>query len=347
VNALCFGTSCGVVVLEETRKHSWTIRTTGIENWDTREVAVDQRVPGRIFAGTRGDGVWLSENFGRTWSKPGYNKPGPGKVQCLTISPHDPEIVYAGTEPVGLWMTCDSGKNWSWVASVRDEPSIQGMGYPVPTVEPHVRDVVVNPVNPNIMYLALQVGYMLKTIDGGHSWQLLDNGLDEDVHTILIDPQNSDHLIVATGGDGGREGRAPGRSLYASYNEGENWNPIGMEFEEEYSVPLVMHPEDPKVMYCGIAHGNPSLWSRPSGAEARVIKTDDGGLTWKPVRIDSVDLAMDFPSCIAFDPENHDTLYVASRKGGIFSSENSGMDWLQLDVVIPTVDIWDMKILSY
>ena len=56
---------------------------------------------------------------------------------------------------------------------------------------------------------------MLKATDGGSTWRRLDNGLDEDVHAVITDPS---HLYISTDGEGMRPGKAPGRSLYRSFD---------------------------------------------------------------------------------------------------------------------------------
>jgi hypothetical protein len=76
------------------------------------EVAVSPAAPNKVFAGTRGDGVWLSEDFGATWTKPCYGKRGPGKVRCLTIDPVDSNTLYGGTEPIDVFVSRDAAKSW-------------------------------------------------------------------------------------------------------------------------------------------------------------------------------------------------------------------------------------------
>jgi len=66
-------------------------------------------------------------------------------------------------------------------------------------VEPHVREITFDLGNPKILYAALQVGFMLKSTDGGATWKLLDRGLDADVHAIAIDPDNSNRIFIASG----------------------------------------------------------------------------------------------------------------------------------------------------
>ena len=67
---LYMGTSKGVVTYKSQDGRSWKLENQGLQNWEIPKVAVDPSAPNRIFAGTRGDGVWLSEDFGKSWKKP-------------------------------------------------------------------------------------------------------------------------------------------------------------------------------------------------------------------------------------------------------------------------------------
>ena len=52
-------------------------------------MSAPDKIADKVFAGTRGDGVWVSEDFGASWKKPCYGKRGPGKVRCLAFDPRD------------------------------------------------------------------------------------------------------------------------------------------------------------------------------------------------------------------------------------------------------------------
>src|SRR5207247_1087474 len=95
---------------------------------------------------------------------------------------------YAGTEPIDVFVSEDLGASWLRIESVWDDPFVADVTYPVATVEPHVRDITLDPAHPDTIYAALQVGYMLKSTDGGETWKLLNRDLDCDVHTIVVDP---------------------------------------------------------------------------------------------------------------------------------------------------------------
>lgn len=332
---LYVGTDEGVVTLRSEDGRSWKVENHSLKDWSVPEVAVSPSAPNRVFAGTRGDGVWLSEDFGATWTKPCYGKRGPGKVRCLTIDPHDPNTLYAGTEPIDVFISRDAAKSWTRLDSVWNIPWVRTITYPVAVVEPHVRDIVIDPNNAQTMYVALQVGYMLKTTDGGANWELLNRDLDADVHTIVLHPENTNKIYIATGGHDARSGAAKGRALYSSDDGGKNWQPMAAEFREEYSVPLVIHPKKPNVIYSAIANGQPGQWrKRASGAEALLIQSTDGGKNWRKLDNELARANRSFVEAFAFDPANTDHMYAAQRSGDLFGSEDSGASWFKLTLKV-------------
>jgi len=339
---LYLGTDEGVVTLKSEDGQSWKVEHHALKDWSVPEVAVSPVAPNRVFAGTRGDGVWLSEDFGASWKKPCYGKRGPGKVRCLTIDPHDSNTLYAGTEPIDVFISRDAAKSWNRLDSVWNIPWVETVVYPVADVEPHVRDITIDPKNPKTMYVALQVGYMLKTTDGGASWELLNKELDADVHTIVLHPQDTQKIYIATGGHDARKGVAKGRALYSSEDGGKNWQPMAAEFREEYSIPLAVHPIKPNVLYSALANGQPGQWKgRSSGAEAVIIQSTDGGKNWQKLDNELSKANRNFVEAFAFDPANPDRMYAAQQSGDLFGSTDAGASWSKLPLKVTHVS--DMK----
>jgi photosystem II stability/assembly factor-like uncharacterized protein len=339
---LYVGTDEGVVTLKSDDGRDWKTLSHGLNDWEVPEVAVAPGAPNRVFAGTRGDGVWLSEDFGASWKKPCYGKRGPGKVRCLSFDPHDPNTLYAGTEPIDVFVSRDGAKSWDRLDSVWNIPWVSTVTYPVAAVEPHVRDITIDPKDSKTMHVALQVGYMLKTTDGGKTWELLNRNLDCDVHTIVLHPEDGEKIFIATGGHDCRAGRAPGRALYSSSDGGKNWAPMAADFKEEYSVPLAIHPKKANVMYSALANGQPGQWRRrESGAEAFLIQSNDSGKTWRKLENAVSQANKSFVESLAFDPENADCMYAAQRSGDLFGSSDSGARWFKLNVDVP--ELSDIK----
>jgi photosystem II stability/assembly factor-like uncharacterized protein len=340
---LYLGTDHGAVVLSQTNG-GWQVESQALKDWTVSKVVVDPNQPEVAFAATRGDGVWRTDDRGQTWKKPSYGRRGPGKLQSLTLDSKRQRL-YAGAEPIDVYVSEDAGRTWHMMDSVRDHPCVASITYPVPAVEPHVRDIAVHPQDPDTLYLALQVGYILKTTDGGQIWELLDKGIDSDVHTIAINPSDPDRLLIATGGHDSRLGTSPGKALFASADGGQSWKPVATEFDQEYSIPMVVDPCQPNVAYSALAKGYGRLWKRPTGAEAVVIRSHDRGETWERLERGLGD-GKAFASAIAVDAAQPGHVYAATSAGQVLLSQDGGDSWTELvDIVVPT-DVNDLQCAS-
>src|SRR5437867_9299645 len=124
-SVLYVGTEDGVAVARSPDGRSWEVTARGLEGWDVPEVTTVPGSPNAVIAGTRGDGVWTSDDFGETWVKPNRGKRGgPGKVRCVTVDPKHPRRLYVGCEPIDLFISDDLGQSWLRVESVWDNPFI-------------------------------------------------------------------------------------------------------------------------------------------------------------------------------------------------------------------------------
>jgi photosystem II stability/assembly factor-like uncharacterized protein len=309
-----------------------------LKGWEVSSVAVSSAEPNRVIAGTRGDGVWVTHDSGQTWHKPNYGRPGPGKVRSVTINDRNPKQIYAGCEPIDVFVSTDVGKNWERLDSVWAIPSVSEVTYPVPGVEPHVRQIVMDPNDPEVMYAALQVGSIAKSSNSGSTWELITGGVDRDIHALAIDPTNTQRLFVATGGDDARQGLANGRALYRTDDGGVSWSPLAMDVIQDYAVPLVMHPANPKVLLAGLAKNTPSGWVREkTGPQAVLLRTQDGGETWECLTRGLPSQGNGFAEALAFDERHPDRVYAAMRSGQIYTSGDCGDSWHKVDVDLPRV----------
>lgn len=337
-STIYLGTDEGVVTLSRANG-GWKVADQGVNGWNVLEVAADPNAPERVMAATRGDGVWVSSDAGKTWKKPSYGRRGPGKTRCITLDPRDSKHLFVGGEPIDIWVSEDQGAHWDRFDSIQKLP-LDNIEYPVPSVEPHVRDIAIDPSDSNIIYAALQVGGMIKSTDGGKSWTHIEKELDCDVHTIVVDADHTNVVIIATGGHDSRSGKVKGRALYRSGDGGQSWDPVGMQFSQEYSVPLVPNPSNPHLLYSGLSHGTPGSWRRPTGAEAILVRSRNAGKEWEEVDA-GPEVRHDFPKAIAFDPEDENTVYIGI-KGGIVVSKDGGQTWTKNELQLPAIN--DMKV---
>ena len=348
---LYVGTEEGVSVLTTEDGRRWEAETKALEDWAVTKVTLDPSHPKRAFAGTRGDGVWMREDLGQEWEKLSYGKLGPGKVRCITIDPHDSNTLYVGTEPVDVWTSHDLGENWTRLESVGRLESAEGrpwaarVRYPGPGTEPHVRDIVIDAARPGTLYAAVQVGSIIKSVDGGASWKLLDNGFDDDVHRIVINPDNPDELFIAAGGHI-TDTLIDNEGLFKSSDAGESWVPMKPAFSRgfirKYSMTFLMHPTKPNLFYTAVANGSPRMWrARSTGAESAVIRSKDGGESWEKLTNGLEETQETFAEALIFDPADPERLYAGLQNGHLYTSEDGGDSWTKLDVEVSSV--LDMK----
>lgn len=341
---LVIGTWEGVASFQLT-DGEWKAKKPALKNFGVFDLAVTSGSAKRIYAGTRGDGVWVSDDLGETWMLPNRGKPGPKKVRGVAVDPNDPNVVYAGTEPIAMWKSVDGGANWRELTSIWDLPGIGDITYPGKIIEPHVRDITIHPSDSKTIYASLQVGSMLKSTDGGETWKRMSKGVDADIHTIVLRDDDPKHIYVTTGGGDGRKGIAPGRSLYESLDGGESWRPMAMEIELDYSVPLAPHPNKPDVLYSAVASSTPRKWKgRDGGARATLIRSQNGGKSWQSVETGFKAMHDDYPMAIAFDEDKPDNLFVATRYGKVFGSKDGGNAWSDLGINV--AEVTEMKVLT-
>jgi photosystem II stability/assembly factor-like uncharacterized protein len=141
-------------------------------------------------------------------------------------------------------------------------------------------------------------------------------------------------MIVATGGHDSRGGKAPGRALYATADGGANWSPLAMTFQQEYSVPLVMDPSNPDVLFSCLAVGQPNVWRASGNANSMVVRSKDGGANWERVG-DGQPSSIGFAEAIVIDDEDPSRVYAVFRSGELHLSEDGGDTWELLETKVP------------
>jgi len=216
------------------------------------DIAVAPSNPDIVWVGTGeannqrssswGDGVYKSENSGKTWTNMGLKKSE--HIGRVIVHPTNPEIVFvAAAGPLwgaggdrGLFRTTDGGRTWKNVKNIDTHTGFT--------------DVIFDPSNPNVIYAAsfqrerrpyTYVGGgpgsgLWKSIDGGDTWAKLTEGLPKvDVGRIGLDvSKSSPNIVYATietkvTGTGAATGNTEA-SVYRSDDFGASWQKMGTGF---------------------------------------------------------------------------------------------------------------------
>lgn len=124
-----------------------------------------------IYIGAPAGGIWKSINAGSTWTPLGDDLAVMG-ISAIGISAANSNVIYLATGDadggdtysIGVLKSTDGGVTWAEVGNVSG----------------NLRDIIVDPTNENIAYLASNGG-VYKTIDGGIIWTQLLTGSYRDI----------------------------------------------------------------------------------------------------------------------------------------------------------------------
>ena len=217
-----------------------------------------------------GDGVYKSENGGKTWQHMGLR--ASQHIGRIVVHPTNSNIVFVASQgPLwtdggerGLYKTVDGGKTWKAVL----------------TISPHtgVTDVVMDPTDPSIMYAAAfqrqRKAYsfvgggpesgIYKSTDGGDTWRRVTEGLpNRDIGRIgLAVSRSQPRTVYATLETNTTE-------VYRSDDYGASWTKKGTYFQFPwYMAQIRVDPRNPDRLY---ELGVPLFVSEDGGATNRAI----------------------------------------------------------------------------
>ena len=191
----------------------------GVSDRPTCLVA-DLLVHGRLWCGTHRQGVFRSDDAGRSWQSVGL----PGKlIMAIASSPVARDTVWVGTEPSEVWRSCDAGSTWAQTSRLETLSSSSEWSFPPRPSTHHVRWIACHPREPERLWVAIEAGALVSTIDGGRSWRDRVPGGPWDTHELAIHPSAPDVLRVSAGDgyfesdDAGATWRSPSVGLEVGY----------------------------------------------------------------------------------------------------------------------------------
>jgi photosystem II stability/assembly factor-like uncharacterized protein len=291
----------------------WELVTRGLpEAPAIRAIASD---PGRgdaVYVGTQ-QGPYRSADRGEHWERLDVADHGL-PVWSLLIDPRDSRVLYAGYENCEIFRSEDGGDHWHQLpVTVR---------FPEVTVAPganpakRVLKLAANPADPRELYGAIEVGGVIRSLDGGEHWENVSHGQyvnDDtvDMHGVLVGRWRPGMVFAIS-----RAG------LFSSTDQGEHWasarleplNPKG----QTYCRDIREVPGDPKTIW--VAAG--ADFQSDTGA---LFRSKDGGASWTRVKMSLAPRSTLF--AIAFDQRQPRRMYCATSGGEVFASQDGGESW--------------------
>src|SRR5919199_2313215 len=168
-----------------------------LEGRGARCLAVDPADPDTLYVGTTDEGLFGSEDGGEGWERvSGIEHP---RVAGVAVSPVD-GAVYAGTEPSTLFVSRDGGASWRELEGLKNLPSAPTWSFPPRPWTSHVRSVALSHEDPNLIVTGIELGGVVRSEDGGESWQDQRPGAYADCHTLAAHAAARKTLYEAAGG---------------------------------------------------------------------------------------------------------------------------------------------------
>jgi photosystem II stability/assembly factor-like uncharacterized protein len=285
-----------------------------------RCVAVDPADPDRVYVGTLDNGLYASHDAGRTW-RSGENGLGDRRVLSLAVSPSHQasgiSVVYAGTEPSNLYRSEDGGHSWQRLPALRDLPSEPHWSFPPRPWTHHVRTIALHPTDPDWLAIGIELGGVMRSLDGGASWIDHNPQAHSDAHELLTHPLAPERVYEAAG-----------QGIARSEDRGASWARFEDGLDRRYAWAQALDPADPDLWYVAVsrspytAHGDGDgqahLWrSRGDGC----VAVDGWG--------DSRDLRR-MPYALTALPEQPNRLLAGLRGGTLLLSDDAAESWSRL-----------------
>jgi len=264
--------------------------------------------PAVYFMGTAGGGAWRTRDGGRTWRNvtDGERLTGIGAV---AVAPRRPGLVLVGAagqgERNGLYRSTDGGSSFALVG-------LDGQA---------VASIALDPANPALALAAAPGAGVVRSQDGGRSWQAVLTAAAAGGGAVDVAPAPDDFAIVyaATrarlGGFGRGAGAPEDPPIFRSQDGGATWTAVagaGLPAQGRGTVGLAVAPGTGGArVYAYMAQG--------------VYRSDNGGASWRRATDDPRLIGGGQFHSIYVDPTRANVLYAMQTS--CYRSSDGGATW--------------------
>jgi photosystem II stability/assembly factor-like uncharacterized protein len=357
---LLVGTRKGAFILTSDGKRSdWKVSGPHFAGWEIYHLKGSPVDPNRIYAsqstGWFGQLIQRSNDGGKTWEPVGkdFNYTGtPGTHQWYDGTQHpwefkrvwhlepslsDPDTVFAGVEDAALFRTTDGAQSWHELPGLRGakgnlwSPGAGGMC---------LHTILLDPANPQRMFVAISAAGAFRTDDGGESWKPINKGLKSQfelpdseaevghcVHRIAMHRSRPDVLFMQKHWD-----------VMRTDNAGDHWTEVSDNLPSDFGFPIDVHAHEPETIYVVPIKSDSEHF--PPDGKLRVYRSKTGGNQWEELTkgLPQSDCYVNvLRDAMAVDSLDECGIYFGTTGGQVYASADSGDSWQAIVRDLPAV----------
>jgi photosystem II stability/assembly factor-like uncharacterized protein len=316
---IVLGTDGAGVVRSADGGLTWVASNAGFSERFVSRMIFD-RVGRRVLAGIWGDrahgGVYAAPSPRGPWTRFGTGLAGREVLSLALIGSE----VLAGTDD-GIFLSAGPTGAWERLTTV-----VGGAD-----VHPRVAEVIATSIQ---TVIAATSKGLLRTADGGRSWQRLPLGMSDRITALAVSPDDPALLVAATA-----------LGIYRSTDGGDSWTQVSGGFGDIQAHAIAFVPSNDRVLFAATGKGlyrsddRGATWARSTGGipwtditglavhpDGRTVyasdftwggifRSTDGGARWE--RMPAEGLVSDRAWTLAVDPSAADRVLAASPTGGV------------------------------
>ncbi len=354
------GTKKGAFILtSDHKRQEWQINGPLFGGWEIYHMKGSPIDPNLIYAsqssGWFGQVIHRSNDGGQTWETVGneFVYDGvPGTHQWYDGSEHpweftrvwhlepsltERDTVYAGAEDAALFRSTDGGVSWKELSGLREHGS--GPSWQPGAGGMCLHSIIVDPENPERIFIAISAAGAFRTDNGGKSWQPINQGLQSEyipdpnaevghcVHHIAMHPARPNVLFMQKHWD-----------VMRSDDAGESWYEVSGNLPSDFGFVVDVHAHEPDTIYVVPIKSDSEHY--PPDGKLRVYRSRTGGNEWEalsnglPQENCYVNVLRDAMSVDRLDSCG---IYFGTTGGQVYASADGGDNWMAIVRDLPAV----------
>jgi photosystem II stability/assembly factor-like uncharacterized protein len=266
-------------------------------NANVHLIVQDPQDPNAVYAATAENGLYFTYDSGASWRQP--KDLARGRVWSVAIHPKDKCTIYA-TAGNKLVKSEDCARSWS-------VPFLDSRG------DVATKAVLIDSYNPNIIWLGLSTGDLLRSQDNGGSWTNI-RSFEGEIMRLAASAADSRRLYVATKANG----------LWRSDDGGANWKELGADIDRDNPGYLREFKGSNELFELALGVSNPDLLVMAS--KYGLLRSRDAGDNWEAISLLTPPGEALIYS-LAIDPKDANVLYFGTATTFV-KSTNGGQDWI-------------------